>query len=528
VTGGGVEPPTVRVGLCGAVALGALLRILAAGFSGGIASDGVTYVRMAREFLETGFRSGCHPMIPPGYPMAVAATGAVVGNLELAGQIVSILAGLATIPVVFLIARAICGRLAALAATWLYAFAPLAVRYAAKVQTESLYTFVLALGILAALRLLAEARPYRYFILGGVSGIAYMIRPEGMGLLVLAAVWLVPLAGRSGPRALLRTGAGLALAGVAFAALGVWQVLYFHDVTGRWTPSAKLEYFYRMDVAGNSQEFLYSLTPDRTMTRYEAEAATARRYDPLDLKAETVAHPARFFGHWARNMLKFVVLWPEAFGYALVPLLLAGVFLRRAEKRRRLEELFAASAILFFVAAISLTFAERRLLAPLVPLACVWAGVGVCELSNLVARARPSKRKHPARTPIVVVIVTLALTLPWMILRPVKRGIKWGTGPERVVGSWVKGRFGLGMNVMAIKPKVPFYAEGEHVPLPLAPYEDMIAFSRFRGVDVMVLGLREAAKRRPGLVAEISPQDFALAARIGEGGETFLVYRFVK
>jgi len=520
--------PTRRrnLALPGAMVLGGLVRVYAAGFSGGIAADGVVYVRMARELLQSGFSRGFHPMIPPGYPMALAAVGALGGDLELAGQIVSVAAGILAIAVVYLIAREVAGTKTALAAAWLYACAPMACRFAAKVQTESLYALVLSLGILAALRLLRDRRVYRWFVLGALAGVAYMIRPEGMGLLLVTAIWLIPIGCSRGLPQAFKTAGGVMLALAAFAVAGIWQVLYFHELTGRWTPSAKLEYFYRMDTAGDSQEFFYSLTADKTMTRQEAEALTARQYEPVDMGSEALSHPGRFLGHWAANMAKFAVLWPEGFGYALVPLFFAGIFLRRGLKRDRLKELFAGSVVVFFTAAISLTFAERRLLVPLVPVMCTWAGAGVIELSALPARRKRTGKRHRVPVPVFIVSAAVVLTLPTTLLRPLRRDLRWATSPERDVGLWVKRRFGTGMNVMAIKPKVPFYAQGNHIPLPLAPYADMIEFSRLRGVDVMVLGEHEAAKRRAGLIDRLKPQDFSLVARIDEGRETYLVYRF--
>jgi 4-amino-4-deoxy-L-arabinose transferase-like glycosyltransferase len=135
---------------------------------------------------------------PPLFPALLALFSAVGLDSYTAHQIVGCALGAATVVVVGLIARRLAGDRAGVAAAAVAAvFLPFVEREAL-LQSESLYGLLIALSLLAALRLRERPAARRALALGGAIGLAALTRSEALALLPLLAA---PIAWRR-PRAL--------------------------------------------------------------------------------------------------------------------------------------------------------------------------------------------------------------------------------------------------------------------------------------------------------------------------------------
>ena len=177
VDGRGFSDPFSSIGPGGAVAFG----------SGG-------------EAITTAFH-------PPLFPALLAIPSAIGLDSYTAHQIVGCAIGAAAVVVIGLVARRLAGDTACLAAALIAAvFIPMISRDAL-LQSESLYGLLIALSLLAALRLREEPTVRNGLLLGAAIGLAALTRGEGLLLVPLLAV---PLAWRR-PRVLAVTCAAVAL-----------------------------------------------------------------------------------------------------------------------------------------------------------------------------------------------------------------------------------------------------------------------------------------------------------------------------
>ena len=148
---------------------------------------------------------------PPLFPAVLAVASAVGLESYTAHQVVGCALGAATVPVVGLIGRRALDERAGVAAAAIAAvFIPMIARDSL-LQSESLYGLLIALLLLAALRLHERMTDRRALALGVAAGLAALTRWEAV---LLAALLVVPIAYRGERGRRLRT-VGLVVAAVA-------------------------------------------------------------------------------------------------------------------------------------------------------------------------------------------------------------------------------------------------------------------------------------------------------------------------
>ena len=178
------------------------------------------YIELAWNWLRNGVYGGevDGRLVPldsrmPGYPAFLAAVFAVAENSQRAVMFAQVTVDLATCFAIALIAARLAPaparRRVALAGLWLAALCPFTANYTAVVLTETLVTFLTALGLLLVLEAYTQsvatnenatrARALSpWFLAGIVGGFGALVRPETPLLLVaaglvLAARWRRPV-----------------------------------------------------------------------------------------------------------------------------------------------------------------------------------------------------------------------------------------------------------------------------------------------------------------------------------------------
>jgi len=179
-----------------------LLLMAAALWRGGvdalIQTDTGSYLRPGTNLLLHGqFASGGLPEISrtPGYPLFLAVFSCA-GPLAVA--LAQILLAAGSVYLVGRIARALfSGERVALAAMWIYAFEPLAAGYSVVLLSETLYVFLLLLGIERLIAFLSTNR-LRLLAVSGLSlAAAAFVRPIGYYLPFALAIGLAVALRRS-------------------------------------------------------------------------------------------------------------------------------------------------------------------------------------------------------------------------------------------------------------------------------------------------------------------------------------------
>ena len=151
---------------------------------------------------------------PPLYPLALALVSALGGSGYAAHQIASAVMGTGTVLVLGLLGAQLAGRRAALLAAGLAAFYPAFVATDASLRSDSLYSLLIALALLAAYRAREQPSAARLAQLGVVIGLAALTRSEALLLLGLLAA---PIVWRAGGRRWARLGIVVAACGLVLA-----------------------------------------------------------------------------------------------------------------------------------------------------------------------------------------------------------------------------------------------------------------------------------------------------------------------
>jgi 4-amino-4-deoxy-L-arabinose transferase-like glycosyltransferase len=167
------------------------VRIYLSIFTYVVKNDSVAFMQNAKYFASGDFARGLGHDYHPLYSLIMAVLYKVVPNMELSGTIISVLFGTLTVIVFYLIGKRVFDRKISLVSAIILAFHPYAVRFSADIISDSTYFFffisALGLGYFAITN-----RKLLLFVLTGIcSALAYLTRPEGIGIIIIVAFWCV-------------------------------------------------------------------------------------------------------------------------------------------------------------------------------------------------------------------------------------------------------------------------------------------------------------------------------------------------
>ena len=215
----GPDPVRTRIGFA-ALLIGAVaVRAFAATQFHVVFNDGPIFLAMAEALGDGRFDEVLAHPFHPLYPMAIAAVAAVTGTgLEAAAIAVSIVGGAMTVLGVTLAARRAFDPWVGWCVGITVALHPSAVDFSSDVMSDGLYAGFYALGFAALVALIERPSAVRGGLVGACAALAYLVRPEGVGLAIVAALLLL-LRALSDERARTRALAAALVLAVACVAL---------------------------------------------------------------------------------------------------------------------------------------------------------------------------------------------------------------------------------------------------------------------------------------------------------------------
>jgi len=377
------QQPTFRwelSGIGGILALAALLgawelRRLTYG------SDVGGYLEPLHVFLATGSYPGAH--FPPGVGLMAYPFFLAVGNIPLSGMLAAYACYLGCVAMGWLVGRRVAGAGAGLWAALFVALTPYLLESAGVGMSEAPFTLWLLLAWWLFLRLLYRDRGWAaHAALGACLGMLYLVRPEGMGIALLA---LASLSARGWLRSGRRHGTtgravlvDLLAAWLVFALMAGPYVIFLKHQTGAWTISGKTKEVF----------FVYG-----TMVTWDKHLGE----DFSDLGDRSIAgyirkHPDIFALRVGRNLFTMARRTPSAILHALAPLtlvLLVYPFLGRRRSfdlgRPRPGPWWLAWSVAVFISPLAPLLAFNVSDRYLLPSAVVLAVAAAAVLSRLLA-----------------------------------------------------------------------------------------------------------------------------------------------
>ncbi len=233
--------------------LAAVLRLSTLGLQSFWYDEAFTPVHVLHPSLWATLRGMVHTEnSPPLWYLLAWADSRVLGTGEVALRLPSALAGIAAVPVCWLIGRELAGRRAAVACAALVAVNPLFVWYSQEARVYELFVLTSALAMLCFVRAEREPTAGRMAAFALTGALALVTHYFAVFLLIPMALWL--LCQRRVRRAALPAIGGLALVGLALLPLISAQGGHGTQWIGRWPLSERLQAIPQYYLTGASGE----------------------------------------------------------------------------------------------------------------------------------------------------------------------------------------------------------------------------------------------------------------------------------
>jgi 4-amino-4-deoxy-L-arabinose transferase-like glycosyltransferase len=548
------SPPRERLALALCVLAAVALRMARWERTAVLFNDGPVFLALAEHAaagqLETLLQHPFHPL----YPLLVAAlhaVGAPFGlGLETAGALVSALAGGAAVLALHGFVRRAFGPREGLVAAWLLAFHAGAVDSGGDVQSEALYLALFLAAAAALWRALTEARVGAAFAAGAFAGLAYLTRPEGLGValvgLGLVAIYTVRR------RFALRRGVALAAAVAAgSAALALPYAAALSAESGRLELTRKKSVGWVVGSEGHAGSGGLATgqagmeapkIPGAGRWRLEVQVggvvpsagaappgggsdAAAKPEevgpDPYD---SLVAPPWTPRGALAatRDLLddSAGALRPE-----MLALVLAGVFFLRGRPGRRagfVAALVGAYGALLFALAMNVGYVSERHALPPLLLLLGYGAAGALALGRALARLRGTAAGSERRARLATALL-LAGVAAICLGKTLRRGGLEDVA-ERRAAEWVRAH-APGSVVAARKRRVAYYAGAPFVQLRPKTARGFDRYFEDHGVRFVVVN-RADVPEYIGLDDLVDVRRLEEVERIEAEGEVALVYAY--
>ena len=405
-----------------------------------ISLDGLSqHIPMARMFAAGSFRealrySGQQPL----YPLLVSLASRGIGDVELAARLVSTLFGILLVFPAYLLVREMSDRRVAFLSVLLLAVHPYVRRFSADVLKESTYLFFFTTSLWLILRALRREQLYLFFLAPIFSGLAYLVRPDGVEPLFAVFPYVIfgkklSASGRKGKTILLL----LLSSGI----LLLPYLSYLRGITGEWTLS-KTKGFTEL------------------------------------LGVDLLRHGSLLIHHISYSLWQIVREIQVHFLPVLLVLMVIGFGKKVSTGFSRgdglLLSLWAIHCAVLFLIMLNLTdwsgprdswlpsFSGRHVL-PLLLVSIYWIGEGLVAIHQWLSRRVTSFRRfrymEPEKRSYMILVILLALVLAIMLPKTLKPQ-RVEKLPEKWAGIWIKGQSGTGALIFTTLPRVPYYADG--------------------------------------------------------------------
>lgn len=330
-----------------------------------ISSDGVIYLRAARDFYSGNINAALSSLYPPGYPLLIAAVYPLFGHWEIAGQCLSLLFGVLLLFPLYRIFLEVFNERVALLACFLAGISPFLALYSVHVRSESTYVFLSTLALYLFLTAIEQDRKARMFWGGTVAGYAYLVRPEAIGFLAIVPVIALLRWSFRRRNIWAEFVPSLGVLGLGFLLLALPYIVYLSIDTGHLGAISRKA---GITLAINLKES-GTLETDDSQRDVDVDSFVFTDY----IRAHPVAYAKKVFG----DFIPAVGVFFEALHYSYVPFLLFGMFLAMRDKSWIKSEVLLLGFVFFYVFGFALIYVKRRYALQAVPISLGWVALGM-------------------------------------------------------------------------------------------------------------------------------------------------------
>lgn len=535
--------------LLSVVVLALLARVLwIMRFGQVIENEGTTYVVLARSLLDgegyIGVLGDRHTLMPPLLSFLIAALASATGDIEMAARWLSCLAGVATLWPAYLIARFLGGVRAGLVAAGLFALHGLTLGFSGATYGEGTFFFLLFAATAALIHAVERGGVLKWLCCGLLYALAYLVRPETIAYLGLAAVfvlWRAWVRRDSGapPRAY-----GAAVMVLVCALAVAPYVIWLSTNSGHFRLEGKSDsnglVNQRMANGMTYEQASRGLTAD---LQAAGPDLIANQFQiPAPAQSGLAAALQTVFQDPVSRSVRALTLWirdPNCGGLLLMGLGLVGMLAALLSGSRNIPValLFLCMTAGYLGLILSVRwFMWDRYIYPFTYFMLIWASVGIAWLVEITGRL--AGRVTASVTP---QLCARSLVLAGLVGAVIAIGVQARYSPMffqshddwaltlKEAGQRIRDQSHGRPMVMGISAVTPFYAGGFLTYLPWLPEHggrDALAFIHGRNPDFIVLRTAEqwAAPYTAEWLREGIPDDCATELfRLPESASEFMV-----
>jgi 4-amino-4-deoxy-L-arabinose transferase-like glycosyltransferase len=348
----------------GAIFIALAVRLYLLGQYHCISSDGIHYIEAARHFYDGDVAAGLASVYPPGYPGLIASFYPVVGDWERAGQLVSVVCGVLLLFPLYALCKELYGDKVALLACLLATISPYLARYAAHVRSESPFVLLSTVAVLVLYRGFAHQKIRHFFYGGLVAGLAYLVRPESIGFLMIVPIVLLLTGWIKRERSLMWNGYASLLLFVGFFLFALPYIYYLSSTTGQWGVLSK-KTGITLGVSLTESGLLKS---EETQTFVDLGSLSFLQF--------VSRHPLLYIKKVLLDLFPSIGTYFEAVYFSYVPFLLVGLMLILRKRFWLRKEFFLVGFIVFYIVGFALIYVNLRYSVQLVPISLAWVALG--------------------------------------------------------------------------------------------------------------------------------------------------------
>jgi 4-amino-4-deoxy-L-arabinose transferase-like glycosyltransferase len=512
------------------------VRIYLSFFTYVIKNDSVAFIQNAKYFASGDFSSGLGHDYHPLYSLIMAALYKVVPNMELSGTIVSVFFGTLTVIVFYLIGKNVFDRKISFVSSIILAFHPYAVRFSADIISESTYFFFFISALGSGYFAITNRKLLLFVLTGICSALAYLARPEGIGIIIIVASWCA-LKDCVNIKVLWKEKlVSILVLVISFLVFSMPYLVYIKKETGNWRLTKKKNVSH---MAGVEERF-HGQNSDILAVKDDAKRGNSSR----DNIKQVAARRTNFQIH-INSILHMTKKYISSFHPFLFMFFIFGVINWSRIRKRNLFGFYIITVIAFYffiLHRLSITYLasnddvfmypSRRHLMPLVIPAIFCVGLGVYTAGawihgkfhncNLIVGFK-ELLKGSWIVQLIVLTIVVSVLLP-KTLKPQrldKLGIK-------KAGQWVSEHSRKPLPViLGMSPRSAYYAGGKHIQM--ENIDETLVLVRAKNVDFILITQKEYRAIEEELLSSIKSGKIALAYKYPEkeplGRHSILLYK---
>jgi hypothetical protein len=311
-------------------------------------------------------------------------------------------------------------------------------RFSADVLKESTYLFFLAIGIWFTLEMLRRENKYTYLFIPFFSVLAYLVRADGIELLLVAILYILFLKTFNNSK---RKWVALLILLLSSCILLLPYIIHLRGITGEWTLSKTKSVLVLLGLGERGSE-----VPSITRVIYSVKILNSRIvaiYHPLFIFLLAVGFLGRRFPFF-KDEEKFLIAFFFLHCLVLFSLILNLTDWKSGDEVR--EHLLSGRHTL-----------------PLLLISIYWVGDGFLITCDWVFKKLESRHllvRFEANTKSKFILITLLIVAFAFVLPKTLKPQRYERLPEKWAGLWIKDRSAEGSTILTTTPRVAYYAGG--------------------------------------------------------------------